>query len=282
LKNQLLCVAVVFAVYAPTLKSQDPRPKFEVASIKECKSIDRPPPSTNSPGRLSLSCWQLKRLIQQAYEVYADGKVDPLNPFLPTTPLEGEPAWVEATSYSIDAKAETPQSAAMMMGPMMQTLLEGRFGLKTHRETREIPVYLMTVAKGGAKLKPSTEDSCRHIDPTDFAQPPLPPGGKACVFTMGARKGPIMVMDIYGITLDVFARIMHPGGRQVIDRTGLTGTFDIHMEHESVAPSPDGGASDPGMPEIAAMREQLGLRLDPGKGPIEFLVIDRIQRPSGN
>jgi uncharacterized protein (TIGR03435 family) len=279
-KNRLLCVAVL--AYAPAVKAQDPRPKFELASIKECKNTDRPPPSTNSPGRLSLSCWQLKRLILQAYEVFADGKVDPLNPYLPTLPMEGDPAWVSSTSYSIDAKAETPQSPAMMMGPMMQTLLEERFQLKLHHETRDGPVYFMTVAKGGLRLQPSKEGSCIHIDPTDFAQPPLPPGGNPCALTRGSRNGPMVVTDIYGVTLDVFARIMHPGGRHVIDRTGVTGTFDIHLEREPASPSPDGGASDPGIPEIAAMREQLGLRLDPGRGPSEFLIVDRIERPSGN
>jgi len=281
----LLLGLAVCALHAATLAAQDPpaRPKFEVASIKECKPTDRHPPSTNSPGRLSLGCWQLKRLILQAYEVYAAGKVDPLNPYLPTIPMEGDPDWVSSTSYSIDAKAETPQSAAMMLGPMMQTLLEERFQLKIRRETREGPVYFLTVAKGGPKLQPSKEGTCTHIDPTDFAQPPLPPGDKPCAFTRGSRKGPIMVMDIYGVTLDVFARISHYGGRPVIDRTGLTGAFDIHLEHEPVPPSRDGAASDPqGESFLAALPEQLGLRLDPGKGPSEFLVIDHIERPTGN
>ncbi len=269
-----------------TLNAQDTRPKFEVASIKECKPGDPRPPSINSPGRLGLSCWQLKRLILQAYEVYAEGKVDPLNPYMPTIPMEGDPAWISSASYSIDAKAETPQSGAMMMGPMMQTLLEERFQLKTHRETREVPVYLMTVARGGPKLQPSKEGSCIHIDPSNLNQPQPPPGAKICALTTRVGSGTIDAIELYGVTIDVFAKLLHPGGRPVIDRTGLTGTYDIRQELTPEAPAPtltDGGASDPaGMSAIAGLREQLGLQLTPGKGPREFFVIDRIERPSGN
>jgi uncharacterized protein (TIGR03435 family) len=286
-KNHVLWAVAVSALLPPTLAAQDPpsRPKFEVASVKECKDTDRPPPSTNSPGRLSLSCWQLKRLILQAYEVYADGEVDPVNPFLPLTPMEGDPDWISSARYSIDAKAESPQSAAMMMGPMMQTLLEDRFQLRMHRETREVPVYIMTVAKGGPKLQPTKESSCMHIDPTDFAQPPLPAGRKPCAFTTRINRGSTIAVGAYGITLGVYAKALNPG-RPVIDRTGITGVFDIFLEYpaESLSASaPDGStARDPGSPLITALREQLGLRLDPGKGPREFLVLDRIARPSGN
>ena len=235
--------------------------------------------------RRRLSGWQLKRLILQAYEVYADGKVDPLNPLLPLTPIEGDPAWIGSARYSIDAKAETAQSAAMMMGPMMQTLLEDRFQLKTHRETGEVPVYIMTVAKGGPKLQPTKETSCAHIDPTDFAQPQLPPGRKPCAFPTRVPKGSTVAVGAYGITLDVYAKSLNPG-RPVIDRTGLTGAFGIFLEFPADFPSASssegGAASDPGTPLVAALREQLGLRLDPGRGPREFLVIDHIEHASGN
>lgn len=156
-----------------------------------------PPPATSSPGRLSLGCWQLKRLILEAYEVYADGKVDPLNPFMPLTPIEGDPDWVSSAMYSIDAKTESPQTPAMMRGPMMQALLEERFQLKTHRETREVPVYLLTVAKGGEKLQPAKEGSCLHLDPSDLSQAQPLRGAKPCVFTMAAKKGPNEVLDVW-------------------------------------------------------------------------------------
>ena len=145
------------------------KPKFEVASIKECKNTDQAPPSISSPGRVSLGCWPLWRLIGDAYETFADGKVDPLKPLVPL-PLDSAPAWVNSARYSIDAKAEGPESGAVMRGPMMQTLLEDRFQLKVHRETKEVPAYIMTVAKGGPKLQRTIDGSCNSVDPTNLAQ----------------------------------------------------------------------------------------------------------------
>jgi uncharacterized protein (TIGR03435 family) len=285
LKNQLLCVAAVFAVHSPALKAQDSRPTFEVASIKECKYTDRPPPSTNSPGRLSLACWPLWRLIADAYGVFATGKVDPMD-FIPPR-LEG-PDWINSTRFSIDAKAEGPQSPAMMMGPMMQTLLESRFELKLRREIREVPAYIMTVAKGGSKLQPTQEGACTHVDPLDFAQSlKVAPGGKPwCVLPVIVRTSQSSVYDVRGVNLDAFFKIVYPG-RPVIDRTGLTGPFDIHLELQNTVPSaapPDGGAATapPDTSLVAAIGKQLGLRLDPGKGPHEFLVIDHVEKPTGN
>jgi uncharacterized protein (TIGR03435 family) len=235
---------------------------------------------------LSLGCWQLKLLIQQAYDVFASGRVNPLNPAMPVTPIVDAPAWIGSARYSIDAKTESPQTAATMRGPMMQALLEERFQLKTHRETREVPVYIMTVARGGLKLQHTREGSCT---PLDFGEAlNMKPGGGEtwCITPMVSRKGPLMVFDVHGITLDVFAKLLNPG-RPVIDRTGLAGDFDIHLEWEPDAhdsPAPDAGvASDPGHSSaVEATREQLGLRLDPGRGPREFLIVDRVEKPSGN
>jgi uncharacterized protein (TIGR03435 family) len=236
-----------------------------------------------------LVCWPLWRLIADAYDTFATGKVDPSKPLVPL-PLEGGPAWVNSARYTIDAKAEGPQSGAMMRGPMMQTLLEDRFQLKTHRETREVSAYIMTVARGGPKLKPTEEGSCTHLDPTDLAQSPNPGGGKPwCLVPMLTSRGPTTVFDVRGINLDAFAKTLRPPDRRpVINLTGLTGAFDIHLEWEpdvSGSSTPDDGAASlpsSHMAAIAATREQLGLRLDPGKGTREFLVIDRVEKPSEN
>jgi uncharacterized protein (TIGR03435 family) len=169
MKSHLLCVATIsvaglWAQGPAAGRSGSPaRPKFEVASIRECKDADRPPPSFSSPGRLALGCVNLKTVILLAYEVFASGKADPLN-LMPSTPVEGDPAWVRSARYSIDAKADGPQSAAMMRGPMMQALLEDRFHVRTHRQIREVPVYVMTVAQGGPKLLPAKPGSCRPYD----------------------------------------------------------------------------------------------------------------------
>jgi uncharacterized protein (TIGR03435 family) len=291
-RKDLLYVAAIFAGFSmaraqdlTSAQSASPaKPKFEVASIKECKPADQHFPSTSSPGRLSLSCWSLSRLIADAYETFANGKVDP-GKLLVAMPLEGTPDWVNSARYTIDAKAESPQSGAMMRGPMMQALLEDRFQVKVHRETREISGYLMTVDKGGLKLKHTQEGSCVHIDQTDLSQSPkaLP-----CNAPRVTRNGPLMVFEIRGVSLDVFARLLHPDGRPAFDRTGLTGAFDIRLEWEDDAANPpdanSGAASDPSphASQIEAIRRQLGLRLDPGKGTRELLIIDHVEKPSAN
>ena len=176
----------------------------------------------------------------------------------------------------------------MMRGPMMRTLLEDRFQLKTHRETRDVAVYMMMVAKGGAKLRASTAESCTPLDPTNLAALPKPVAGKPwCVITPPVRSGPMMVWDVRGISLEVFCQLLHPDGRHVIDKTGLTGTFDIHLEWSAGNPatgrSEGGAASEPeGRSLIGAIREQLGLQFSPGRGPQEFLIIDRVEKPSEN
>jgi uncharacterized protein (TIGR03435 family) len=96
---------------------------------------------------------------------------------------------------------------------MMQAVLGDRFQLKIHRETREVAAYLMTVAKGGLKLKPAEEPSCNHADPTDLLSlslslsPKIPPGGKPwCLNPTMTKKGTLMVFDVHGMTLDDFAK----------------------------------------------------------------------------
>ena len=292
MKTYSVYVAAFFAAFF-TARAQGPdvgqsgeltKAKFEVASIKECDGKGQPSPSVSSPVRLRLTCWALSRLIADAYDTFANGKVDPLKP-PSAAPLEGTPAWASSTRYTIDAKADGPQSGAMLRGPMMQTLLEDRFQVKVHRENREISGYLMTVDKSGLKLKPAQNGSCDRVDPTDLDQsPPSMP----CSVPQMRRSGPLTVLDMRGVSLDVFARLLHPDGHAVIDRTGLTGQFDIHLEWENAAANSrdtdSGTASEPSphVSTIEAMRRQLGLRLDVGKGTRELLVIDHVEKPSAN
>ena len=277
------CHLLPLIAFAPILLAQE-RPTFEVASIKECKDGDQAPPSTSSPGRLSLSCWPLSRLISNAYGVFAGGKYDPMD-FVPF-PVEG-PGWINSAKYSIDAKAETPASAAVMRGPMMQALLEERFQLKLRREVREVPVYYMTVAKDGLKVQPTREGACNPVDPTDLARSyDAPLDGKPwCSLPRITRTEQSSVYDVPGVRLDVFFKLVNPR-RPVIDRTGLTGAYDVRLEVESrvpAPPAPEGAASEPpGTSIVMAIRKQLGLELTPGKGPHEFLVVDRVERPSAN
>src|SRR5580704_8524944 len=150
-----LCICVSLAA----ILAAQSRPKFEVASIKECRSGEAAPPSSSSPARLSLGCRTLGLLIQQAYDSFASGEPG-YRPLIRPMDVKGAPAWLASARYSIQAKTETPQSAAMMRGPMMQMLLEERFHLALHRATQEEDAYIMTVSKSGLKAPRTKEGSC--------------------------------------------------------------------------------------------------------------------------
>ena len=147
----------------------------------------------------------------------------------------------------------------------------------------------MTVARDGPKLQPTTEGSCNDLDTTDPTQSlKLQPGARPwCVITPPTNNGTHWVWDVKGMSMDVFTTLIKVGGVPVIDRTGLKGMFDIHLEWDFIRPDevpPDVGvASDPPDTSIvSAIRKQLGLEVRRGKGPREFIVIDHLERPSSN
>jgi bla regulator protein BlaR1 len=283
---------VIGVLTAPTIQAQNApanTPKFEVASIRACQDPSNGPAPHSSPGRLATDCHELLNLIGNAYTTFSDGR---FNFNAEPTPINGGPSWLHSASYDINAKAEGNPSVEMMLGPMMQKLLEDRFQLKIHRETREGPVYFLTVARGGPKLHPFTEGSCT---PFSNPPPPLQPGTKYCGNTVSG--GISSSVEALGATLDEFSKtlrlLLH---RPVIDKTGITGRFDIRVEFSqegtelagirTIGPPPVGPppASDPaGHPSIfTALQEQLGLRLESGRGPVDMLVIDHIEKPSEN
>jgi uncharacterized protein (TIGR03435 family) len=231
----------------------------------------------------------LTALISDAYVRFAKGR-----PEAEATPTNGGPPWLRSALYDIDATAEGAPSVGMMMGPMLQVLLEERFRLKVHWETSEGTVYFLNVARGGSKLRASTEDSCT---PYTFPAPPLKAGQKICGSNIRLTPGadgaarPRAAVESLGATLDEFCKLLtNIVGRQVINKTGITGRLDIRFDFSGEEPEldtvPANGprSSDPAAaPAIfTAIQEQLGLRLDAGKGPIEVLVIDQIERPSEN
>lgn len=199
--SKLACAALAAAVgLAQPQPKPDAPPKFEAASIKLCKDPGAPAPLRPSPGRLDLTCWPVRRLISEAYDLFADGKVNPLSPIFPLMPVEGGPAWIDSNRYLVDAKAEGPQSQAMMRGPMMRALLEDRLQLKVHREAREVPVLATTVAKGGLKSQSTKEGSCADFDPLDLTQSPNRAPGETpwCVVSRPIRNGSHFVFDASG------------------------------------------------------------------------------------
>jgi len=274
---------VIGMLNAPSIQAQSTAtaPKFEVASIRPCESGaeggfgrggERP------TATLRLVCNTVAQLIRNAYDTAADGRNLQM---IPTLPISGGPSWINTERFTINAKAEGTPSDPMMRGPMLRGLLEDRFQLKTHREIREVPVYVLTVAKGGPKLRASQEGGCF---PT-----PNPAGGSCPGSLWTVRKGSNLVVDQQD-TLDGFTRmLLQRVHRPVIDKTGIKGMFDFHLEfafdESAVGPAADPGAapSEPAGPSIfTAIQEQLGLKLDSAKGPGEFLVIDHAERPSEN
>jgi len=272
------------------------RPRFDVVSIKPCKpSVAKPGDGVptygggSSPGRLSIGCGVLANtdnvgMIQVAYNRYASGRLTSMK----MIPIEGGPGWIHSERFDIDAKADGQPSILMMQGPMMQTILEDRFKLKIHRETRQGPVYELALGKGSPKLKPLQDGSCT---PVVMGRPlPLLADGEHRCKNMVAPRG----IDIEGGTLSMLAGMLGMIlDRPVVDKTGIASYFEIHLvfsPDDSAAPQPvtaDPGASDavvasdaPGI--FQAVQKQLGLKLVPAKGPVDVLVIDHIERPSEN
>ena len=248
------------------------RPRFEVASIKLHPGVGNLVHIQPEPGgRLAVENFSLRLLMTTAYD-------------LQTFQVVGGPDWINSNRFDIQAKAEGDASGETMAGPMLQTLLEDRFALKFHRETRQLPVYELTVARGGAKLPRSKAGA--YI-PVSFDSPPFPapeagkPLPKYCGFRGFGVEGVDRKLEMDGVTAADLARVLARSElrRNVTDKTGLTGTFDVRMMWVLDIV---GSAESTGPSIFTAIQEQLGLRLDAAKGPVEVLVIDHVEKPSAN
>jgi bla regulator protein BlaR1 len=281
----LMIPVAVGIISAPAGRAQSRRatPKFEAASIKSCDTFRRSPaPIWASGTLLQTQCTTVQRLIQQAYGLFAEGRLN-LGSSLTVT---GGPTWTKSNFYEVEAKAAQPEHRAVMNGPMLQAVLEDRFKLKAHRETREVPVYALTVAQGGPKLHPFG-GSCT---PLAFDKTP---SDSDCATARGYGNE----FHLKAATMaDLCAGFLVMLDRPVIDQTGITGRFNLSLElsgeNRKVLDRPRSlpALSDPTLAppppvSFAAMKEavrKLGLNLEPTKGPREFLVIDSVERPSHN
>ncbi len=283
---------VIGMINAPAIEAEPPAAtRFDVASVKPT-SQQGPDIQGNGNvrilpgGHLLAEKVLLRYFIQSAYE---------LKPFQ----ISGGPAWINSAHYDIDAKAEgNPNRSQMHL--MMRVLLEDRFKLKLHHETKQLPVYEVIVAKGGPKLPQSKEGGCIAPDPNGGPLPPAPgqpiPCGRILMMMSSAgaqmRGAKVSMADLVGILSNVL-------GRTVVDKSGFQGTFDVHLEFtpdETLgglptpppAPLPAGDSVRSAPPPdshgniFAAMQEQLGLKLKSAKGPAHMLVIDSVERPSAN
>lgn len=266
---------------------------FEVASIKLNSSCRQGGPHVRpAPGRLSLSCVSLRSLISTAYGRFANGAIRWVRP-----DVLGGPAWVDSELYDIEAKAVGPSSYEEINGVMLQALLQERFKVEVRSEFREMSVYLLTVAKGGPKLVATKSGVCVPEDP--YGGPPRMGRGQPynCGRVREISNSNGSVMDGYDLSMsDIAGEILAKYlDRPIIDRTGLTGKFDVHLSSlpafvprglvslnggEVVMPSPPTDDRSPSVFTFA--EEQLGLKLVSGKGPVEFLIIAHAERPSEN
>jgi uncharacterized protein (TIGR03435 family) len=268
--------------------------KFEVASIKPNRAGDNRIMIGMQPGgRFNASNVTVKQLITMAYGI-RDYQVS------------GLPSWAESDHYDISAKPESAGDAAppqpgrmseaemqtqqQKMRAMIKDLLADRFGMKTHAETKELPIYALVVAKNGPKLEESKEGAPDIVEGPGRGRGPeegaVVRRGQMIRMGRGQLTGQEMRMNMLTNQL---SQIL---GRNVVDKTGLTGKYDIRL---TWTPDPGQGglivrdagegpppSSDSGPSIFTAVQEQLGLKLDSQKGPVELVVVDRIEKPSEN
>ena len=173
--------------------------------------------------------------------------------------IAGAPGWADSESYDIEAATGDGRTVANTRMPaLLETVLMERFGLVFHRETKEAPIYLLEAAKNGPKLKPAEE-------------------GREPSMNTNSHPGRAD-MKLTGVSMPEFASVLkRQVHRNVADHTGIGGHFDIEFEWD-----PDQSGDMPGPSLFTALQDELGLRLAPAKGPVEMIVIDRIEKASGN
>ena len=233
------------------------RPTFEAASIKPDKGCPGPY-GRNLPGRLVMNCYSIQELVAFSWGLRKDQVVGQFF----------------TDRYDIEATMDGPTPINQMYGPMLQALLEDRFALKSHRETRDLPIFNLIVAKGGVKMPPAKGDCV--VSPADGG-PPLQgrPAGPV-YFCDHPNSGPRTVVG-KGITMKALSDTLSRTGleKTVVDKTGLTGAFDVTLKWTDDLSQP---GADPSL--FTALQEQLGLRLEAARGLVDVLVIDRVEKPT--
>jgi uncharacterized protein (TIGR03435 family) len=266
--------------------AQTPDPRvplsYEAASIRSNTSGEQGSSIRRFPGgRLTATNMPLRALITFAYQ---------LQPFQ----LVGDPGWIRTQTFDIVAKMEgDPPPVPPGQGPdphmvAMRTLLAERFKLVVHRETREMDIYALVVARSDGTLGPKlqrTKTDCEALANSRRGGPPPPAPGPDAPFVCGIR-GTFGKLAANAMPMSIFANNLSSRmQRVVLDRTGLPGAWDFEL---TFAPEPPAGPLPPGveLPPIdpnapslvTAIQEQLGLRLQSTKGAVDVLVVDRIEQ----
>ena len=276
-------VVRMIPVYGQVLKATGPLPSYEVVVIKPSQEGAR---GASTEGEETHYLMTAKMLIQFAYGIFNPPKVMDLN-------VVGGPDWINTDVFSIVGKmdsAEFEQEQKLGRAQkherrqlMEQSLLADRFKLKMHTETRDVPVYALTVIKGGPKMTPAKDvTGGAHVNPNPGSTTPEQ-------LTRGLivqAKGRNFVMTVKGMTLDFFVDALgaqkETAGKQVVNQTGLTGAYDFTLTWgpEDSASVDNGNSNEVIEPPLfTAIQQQLGLKLADGKGPAEVVVIDHIEKP---
>jgi len=262
LSRKLSSVALTVFLAAAGQSQPAPPSAFTVATIKPTAANDDRFAYRGLPGGdLVATGVTLKLLIMEAYGVRA-------------FQVSGGSGWIGTDRWDIQAKPEGvfDRLSSAQHGIMLRALLEDRFQLKVHRETKEMPVYALVIGKNGAKLPASADRSAR--------------GGRAAP---GA-------WDLKNITTAALtAQLSRQLSRTVVDKTGLSDHFDVKLlwtpergegGSETLGLPPGSEAAPPpvsiGPSIFTAIQEQLGLKLESTKGPVEIVLIDRAEKPSAN
>ena len=284
-----LTIAASGRTESPTqnISANAPKFEFEVATIKATKPGSGPGGYSFPSGGFKATNVSLQTLVEAAYHIGDDQ-------------ISGAPKWLNSDRYDVEAKMDASAAADLQKlnreeqdvarQQMLQAFLADRLQLTIHRESKEFSVYLLVVAKNGPKLqeaKPGDTfaDGIKGRDGSPLAAGNTRMTGGRNARTLTAHEVPISML-----TQLLLAFL----GRPVLDKTGLAGKYDFTLTwgpDDNRPPTLAGASNDGsssvssdsnGPPLLTALQQQLGLKLESGKGPVEVIVIDHIERPSGN
>jgi uncharacterized protein (TIGR03435 family) len=265
LQHGMRITATLVLVWTLTAAAQQPTPSFEVTSVKPNTSGAIEQSGVMGKGTLTMTNMRLRAVITTAYATRPDRIV-------------GLPAWTDQERFDLAARApaNTPDNQLPLM---LRSLLVDRFGLVIRPQMRDQPVYALVMARRdgafGPNLKPSTACATRDVS--------SPAGTPACGVVSGSDGQRAYIIG-GARSMDLLARaLMAVVDRPVIDRTGLAGTYDFEVRFAASSATlstaaPAGLADAPSI--FSALQEQLGLRLEASTGPIEFFVVERLERPA--
>jgi uncharacterized protein (TIGR03435 family) len=247
--------------------------QFEVASVKLNRTGDANMGAAAQPGgRFIARNVPAQFLIQAAYDV-KDFQV-----------ASGSFSWISTDRFDITAKGpEGTPNGFEPLKPMIRSLLASRFKLAVHSETRESPIFELVAAKGGFRLSAPKDASCVAPDPKS----PQPRERRPLCDNIRAAKG---LVEAHGIVMPRLAAVLSDVlGHPVVDKTGFIGTFDARLEFAPEEPPFDPVSGDrvpvtdsQKPPILTALQEQLGVKAQVSKGPVQVIVIDSVERPTEN